>query len=124
LSTRTFAVELEVPNPDGTLPAGVTAEIQITGGTAMAHKISPSLLSLETDGTIGVKTLDDQDQVVFHPVEIARSQTDGIWVTGLPETARIITVGQGYVLAGQMVEPSDTRATTTVAAGKANDLGN
>jgi len=124
LSTRTFAVELEVPNPDGALPAGVTAEIQISSGTAMAHKISPSLLNLETDGTIGVKTLDDQDRVVFHPVEIARSQTDGIWVTGLPETARIITVGQGYVLAGQTVEPDDTRATTTVAAGEANDLSN
>ena len=118
LSTRTFAVELEIPNPDGILPAGVTAEIQIAGGTVMAHKISPSLLNLETDGTIGVKTLDDLDRVVFHPVEIARSQTDGIWVSGLPETARLITVGQGYVLAGQTVEPSMTPTTTAVAAGE------
>jgi multidrug efflux system membrane fusion protein len=117
LATRTFAIELEVPNPDGLLPAGVTAEIQIAGGTVMAHKISPSLLNLETDGTIGVKTLDDQDRVVFHPVEIARSQTDGIWVAGLPEIARIITVGQGYVLTGQTVEPSETPTTTAVATG-------
>jgi len=124
LSTRTFSVELEIPNPDGTLPAGVTAEIQITVGNVLAHKISPALLNLETDGTIGVKTLDDQNRVVFHPVEIARSQTDGIWVAGLPETARIITVGQGYVMAGQTVEPSDSRATTTVAAGETNDLSN
>jgi len=118
LSTRTFAVELEVPNPDGTLPAGVTAEIRITGGTVIAHKISPSLLNLETDGSIGVKTLDARDQVVFYPVEIARSQTDGIWVSGLPETARIITVGQGYVLAGQIVDPSNATTTTAIAAGK------
>ncbi|MDP6414035.1 MAG: efflux RND transporter periplasmic adaptor subunit [Gammaproteobacteria bacterium] len=117
LSTRTFAVELEVPNPDGALPAGVTTEIQIAGGTALAHKISPSLLNLETDGTIGVKTLDDQDRVVFNPVEIARSQTDGIWVTGLPETARIIIVGQGYVLTGQLVAPSTKLAPTAVASG-------
>lgn len=117
-ATRTFAVELEVPNPGGSLPAGVTAEIQINGGTVMAHKISPSLLNLETDGTVGVKTLDDRNRVIFHPVEIARSQTDGIWVTGLPETARIITVGQGYVLAGQTVEPGDARQTTAVAAGE------
>jgi len=123
LATRTFAVELEVPNPDGTLPAGVTAEIRIDGGTVMAHKISPSLLSLETDGTIGVKTLDDQNRVVFHPVDIARSQTDGIWVTGLSETARIITVGQGYVLAGQTVEPDETPSTTTVAQGEINAIG-
>jgi len=117
LSTRTFAVELEVPNPDGSLPAGVTAEIKIPGGAVMAHKISPSLLNLETDGTIGVKTLDAQDRVVFNPVEIARSQTNGIWVTGLPETAHIITVGQGYVLVGQTVDPDYTQATTAIASG-------
>ncbi len=120
LSTRTFAVELEVPNPDGSLPAGVTAEIRIPGGTVLAHKISPSLLNLETDGTIGVKTLNAQDQVVFHPVVIARSQTNGIWVTGLPETAHIITVGQGYVLTGQMVEPDYSQATTSIASGGSN----
>ena len=118
LSTRTFAVELEVNNPDGTLPAGVTAEIKISSGTVMAHKISPSLLNLETDGTIGVKTLDEQDRVTFYPVEIARSQTNGIWVTGLPETARIITVGQGYVLAGQIVKPDFTQNSTALASGK------
>jgi multidrug efflux system membrane fusion protein len=117
LSTRTFNVELEVPNPGGALPAGVTAEIRITGDTIMAHKISPSLLNLETDGSLGVKTLDDLDRVVSYPVEIARSQTDGIWVTGLPETARIITVGQGYVLAGQTVAPSEVRTPTAIAAG-------
>ncbi|MFQ5609324.1 MAG: efflux RND transporter periplasmic adaptor subunit [Woeseiaceae bacterium] len=124
VATRTFEVEVEVPNPEGSLPAGVTAEIRIAAGTVMAHKISPSLLNLETDGTIGVKTLDDQDRVIFHPVEIARSQTDGIWVTGLPDTARIITVGQGYVLAGQVVEPHDNPAATAVAAGEANDIRN
>ncbi len=116
VATRTFAVELAVPNPDGTLPAGVTAEIQISGGTVMAHKISPSLLNLETDGNIGIKTLDDQDQVVFYTVEIARSQTNGIWVTGLPDTARIITVGQGYVMAGQVVDPIVSQTPTTVAS--------
>lgn len=117
VATRTFAVELEVPNPGGNLPAGVTAEIQIDGGAVMAHKISPSLLNLETDGTIGVKTLDSQNRVVFHPVVIARSQTDGIWVTGLPDTARIIIVGQGYVLSGQTVAPTEIPTTTAVAAG-------
>ncbi len=117
-ATRTFAVELEVPNPDGMLPAGVTSEIRIAGATVMAHKISPSLLNLETNGTIGVKVLDDNEQVVFYPVEIARSQTNGIWVTGLPETARIITVGQGYVLAGQSVKPDYIKTPTTVASGQ------
>ena len=117
VSTRTFVVELEVPNPDGSLPAGVTAEIRISGEPVMAHKVSPSLLNLETDGSLGVKTLDENNKVVFNPVEIARSETDGIWITGLPEIARIITVGQGFVIAGQAVIPSEALETTAVAAG-------
>jgi len=122
LATRTFGVELEIPNPDGSLPAGVTAEIRIAAGTVMAHRISPSLLNLQTDGTLGVKTLDDQNRVVFHPVEIARSQTNGIWVTGLPEIANIVTVGQGYVVAGQTVAPTYIEASTAVASGGTHDL--
>jgi len=118
LATRTFAVELEVPNPDGSLPAGVTSEIRIAGGTVMAHRISPSLLNLDTEGEIGIKVVDDEDKVIFYPVEIARSQTNGIWVSGLPETARIITVGQGYVLPGQRVIPVYAEPGTALAAGR------
>ena len=117
VSTRTFVVELEIPNPDGDIPAGVTAEIRITGEPVMAHKVSPSLLNLETDGSLGIKTVDANNRVVFNPVEIARSETNGIWITGLPKLARIITVGQGFVVAGQAVTPSETMETTAVAAG-------
>ena len=54
--TRTFTVELEIPNPQGALPAGVTAEMRIPGGEMLAQKIAPSLLTLDSDGNIGVKT--------------------------------------------------------------------
>jgi arylsulfatase A-like enzyme len=43
-----------------------------------------------------------RDQYV-HAVDIVRSASDGIWVTGLPEEVRLITVGQGFVNAGQRV---------------------
>ena len=117
VSTRTFVVELEIPNPDGNIPAGVTAEISISGEPVMAHKVSPSLLNLETDGSLGIKTVDANNRVVFNPVEIARSETNGIWITGLPSLARIITVGQGFVVAGQTVTPTESMETTAVAAG-------
>lgn len=104
-ATRTFTVELAVPNPGGTLPAGVTAEIHIPGGDVLAQKLSPSLLTLDADGKLGVRTVDASGHVVFHQVTIARSETNGIWVTGLPERAEVIVVGQGYVSAGQAVQP-------------------
>lgn len=114
-STRTFTVEMEVENPDGRLPAGVTAEMKLPGGTILAQKISPALLTLDADGNIGVKVVDEYDRVEFFKIELARSDPDGIWVSGLPEAARVIVVGQGYVAAGQVVEPVFVRADTALA---------
>lgn len=115
-STRTFTVELEIPNGDGTLPAGVTAEMQIPAGEMLAHKVSPALLSLAADGQVGVKTVDALNRVVFTPIELARSEPDGVWITGLPATSSIITVGQGYVSAGQEVKPILAEPDTALAA--------
>jgi multidrug efflux system membrane fusion protein len=114
-STRTFNVELEVKNPDGSLPAGVTAEMKLPGGTIIAQKISPALLTLDADGNIGVKVVDEYDRVEFFEIELARSDPDGVWVSGLPDAARVIVVGQGYVMAGQVVEPVLVQADTALA---------
>lgn len=115
-STRTFTVELEVPNPAGALPAGVTAEMQIPAGEMLAHKVSPAILSLAADGKIGVMTVGADSRAVFTPVEIARSEQDGVWVTGLPASANIVTVGQGYVTPGQKVEAVFGQEETALAA--------
>jgi multidrug efflux system membrane fusion protein len=114
-STRTFMVELEVANDAGEIPAGVTAEMRLPGGTTMGQKLSPSLLTLNADGVVGVKVVDEFNRVVFYPVDIAISTPEGIWVTGLPETSRVITVGQGYVSPGQEVEPAFEQADTALA---------
>lgn len=103
--TRTFLAEIEVPNEDGAVPAGVSAQVRIPTSEVEAHVLSPAILSLDTDGRLGVKTAGEDDRVVFHPIEIIRALTDGVWVTGLPEAARIITVGQGFVNDGEMVDP-------------------
>ncbi|SFP34717.1 efflux RND transporter periplasmic adaptor subunit [Tranquillimonas alkanivorans] len=103
--TRTFLAEIEVPNEDSDIPAGVSAEVRIPTGEAVAHFLSPAILSLGPDGELGVKTVGEDDRVVFHEVEIVRAQTDGVWVAGLPQEAEIITVGQGFVSAGELVAP-------------------
>ncbi|MDG4650396.1 efflux RND transporter periplasmic adaptor subunit [Roseibacterium sp. SDUM158017] len=104
-ATRTFTAEISIPNPDGAIAAGISAEIAIPTNEVMAHFVSPSLVSLDADGRLGVKTVDDADVVHFYPIEIVRAEIDGIWVTGLPETARLITVGQGFVGDGETVRP-------------------
>ena len=110
--TRTFLAEIAVPNEDGAIPAGISAEISIPTGQAQAHFVQPSTVSLSPEGRLGVKTVDDEDRVVFNA--IVRAEIDGIWVTGLPETARIITVGQGFVNAGEIVAPAPANTSTAV----------
>ncbi len=104
-STRTFRVELAVPNPDSSIRVGLTAELRLSSGTLNVHSLSPSLLTLADDGAVGVKTVDSNNRVKFYPVEIVDSSVDGILVTGLPDTIQLITVGQGFVVEGQIVEP-------------------
>jgi membrane fusion protein, multidrug efflux system len=103
--TRTFRIELAVPNADSRLPAGLTAQLRLPAAEIEAHFLSPALLTLDDAGNIGVKVVDEWNKVRFYEVDIVRSANDGIWVTGLPEEARVITVGQGFVAIGEIVQP-------------------
>lgn len=112
-ASRTFRIEVEVPNPDG-VPANTSAQIEIPLGEVRAHWLSPALLTLDGDGRLGVKTVDDDTRVAFVPVEIVRSDARGVWVTGLPERARVITVGGGFVSAGERVRAVEAGTADTV----------
>src|SRR5690606_23727898 len=103
-ATRTFRVEVALPNPERR-PAGTTAEIRLPTKEIEAHFLSPAVLTLDEAGNIGVKTVDASNKVRFFEVAIVRSASDGIWVTGLPSEALVITVGQGFVAVGETVKP-------------------
>lgn len=106
-ATRTFRVELAVPNPDRWLADGVSAQLRLPLPATRAHRVSPALLSLGEDGSVGVKSVGADDKVVFHPVSIVGDGSEGIWLTGLPTRTRLITVGQEFVKPGQHVRPVD-----------------
>lgn len=103
-ATRTFRVELEVNNLDGSVVSGTTAEMRIPAEELSAHYISPALLSLNSQDQIGVKSVNNDGVVVFHVVDIVRTGVDGVWVSGLPARVRVITVGQGFVREGDRVD--------------------
>jgi len=115
-STRTFTVELEVDNADGRLRAGGTAELRIPAEVVFAHRVSPSLLTLDDAGNVGVKIVNDNGEVEFVVADIALSSNEGVWLAGLPATATIITVGQGYVSSGSVVETVPESDTETAVA--------
>lgn len=111
--TRTFRAEIVVPNPDGAIASGLSVQVRIPTEEVMAHFVSPAILSLSEEGLLGIKTVDDANKVVFHEVVVERAQRDGVWVSGLPDNARIITIGQGFVSAGETVAPTEANAPGT-----------
>ncbi len=102
VETRTFRVEIEVPNPEHNLRAGMTANILIPVESAKAHFLTPSLLTLKDDGAVGIRIVQNET-VVFFPVTIAGNDPDGLWVKGLPDTIQLIITGQNFVTEGQKV---------------------
>ena len=113
--TRTFEVEVIAPQPDPKkpIPAGLSISVHAKQQAEFAHQISPGLLALNKSGTLGLKCLDGMSKVIFYPVKIIKTTAEGVWVTGLPEIARIITVGAGFVAAGERVEVHTPKQQTT-----------
>lgn len=109
--TRTFRVEIEVPNPDLAIRDGQTAEILIAAAGAEAHLLPQSALTLNDDGALGVRTVEGENKAAFVPVKLLRDVPEGVWVTGLPASAQVIVIGQDYVIAGVPVDPT-VRETT------------
>lgn len=104
--TRTFRAEIEVPNTDLSIRDGQTVEIVIASAGVKAHLIPQSALTLNDEGDLGVRLVDAEAVVAFAPIGIMRDTASGVWVTGLPETADVIVVGQEYVTAGVTVAPT------------------
>lgn len=104
-ATRTFHVEVEVDNPDGTLTEGLTTELHLPLGSVRAHRISPAVLTLSEEGVVGVKVVGADDVVTFFPADLIADTPEGMWLGGLPERIQLITVGQEFVRAGQRVTP-------------------
>ena len=102
--SRTYRVEITVPNPDQTIRGGLTANLRIPNQTVLAHRISPAVLALDDAGGVGVRIVDASRIVRMLPVKVLKSEAGGVWVTGLPEVATVITVGQEMVVAGEVVD--------------------
>lgn len=104
--TRTFRIDIWIDNPNMEIPAGLTAEAELSGGSRKAHKIPSSALTLNDEGKLGVQTLNATDIVEFMPVELLEDTPDGTWITGLPDDVTVIIVGHEFVIDGQKVNPT------------------
>ncbi len=104
-ATRTFPVEMEIPNPDSLIIEGITAELHLPIKEIVAHKLAPSVLSLLDNGALSVKALGNDNTVISYPVTVLGDSLEGIWLGGLPEQLSIIVVGHEFVKTGSQVLP-------------------
>ena len=106
-ATRTFRTEIQIPNDNYALKAGVTATVRISSGITSAQQVPGRALTLADSGNVGVRYVDSANIVRFAEVRTIDEDEGGIWVTGLPEDTRVIIEGQDFVSVGMEVEVSE-----------------
>ena len=110
-NTRTFPVEIALPNGDGAIRSGMTAIVDIFATPTRAVKIPRSVITLSEQGEIGVRVVGADNLARFAAVGIVDDAEDGLVVTGIPDNVRIIVAGQDLVRDGEAVLVSDSPLT-------------
>ena len=103
-TTRTYRVEIELPNADGRIPDGITAEVIVPQASVMATRMPRSALTFSSNGALGVRTVSGDGTVEFVPITIVEDEQAMMWVAGIADGSRVIVQGQDFVRAGQSVE--------------------
>ncbi len=111
-ATRTYTVEVEVPNPDLKIPAGMTTEVILRGDPVLSTPVPRSVVALNDAGELGVRTVNDKDEVEFHPIDIVDDSTGALILGGIPKGARVIVAGQNFVGDGAKVHPVEADTET------------
>jgi len=105
--TRTYMVEVELPNTQRTIVVGQSVQLRIPASSVAAHQIPASILTVDETGRLAVKLIGDDERVFLQAVTLLSQTRTGVWVSGLPAQCRIIVIGQESVAAGDMVKAVD-----------------
>jgi len=114
-TTRTYRVEVELPNADGRIPDGITSEVIVPQSPMPATRLPRSALTFSSAGELGVRTVDSEGKVEFAPVTVVEDEQAAMWVTGLADGSRVIVQGQDFVREGQKVDPVGAQELTATA---------
>jgi multidrug efflux system membrane fusion protein len=111
-ATRTFRIEVAIPNEDKALPAGMTAEIRLLADPTDSVTLPRSVVTLSSDGDLGIRAVDKDNKVVFFPIDLVDDTPNGLVLAGIPADARVIVAGQDLVTEGDEVKPVEADAAT------------
>jgi multidrug efflux system membrane fusion protein len=110
--TRTFRIEVAIPNGEGAIPAGMTAEITLRAASADAVILPRSVVTLSGDGDLGIRAVDKDNKVTFHTIDLVDDTPTGLVLGGIPKDARIVVAGQDLVTEGDQVNAVEADAET------------
>jgi multidrug efflux system membrane fusion protein len=114
-TTRTYRVEVEVKNPDGAIPDGITAEVAIPMAPVEASRVPRSALTFSSAGDLGVRAVSADGAVDFLPISVVEDEQAYMWVAGIPDRSRVIVQGQDFVREGQVVQAVPAAETTAAS---------
>jgi RND family efflux transporter MFP subunit len=113
-ATRTMLVEVDVPNADLSLSAGMTAQTTIVLQAQKNVLTVPAGAVLQDDGQDAVLLVDAADKVQKVPVTLGIQGPDLVEIThGLSENQSVIVSGQRNYQTGELVRPQ--RSTIVLA---------
>jgi multidrug efflux system membrane fusion protein len=113
-ATRTYRVEVELPNADSAIPDGITAEVSIPLAPMPATRVPRSALVVSSAGDIGVRTVDASSKVGFIATTVVEDDQNSMWLAGVPDGTRVIVQGQDFVHEGNLVDPVVATAPTAL----------
>lgn len=103
--TRTYRVEVAIPNGEASIPSGMTTEIMLWAEPIRAVRVPRSVVTLSANGDFGVRAIDKDNKAFFIAVTLIDDATNALVLTGVPDGARIIVSGQDFVTDGEVVTP-------------------
>lgn len=108
--TRTYRVDVSIPNPNNAIPDGVTAEVAMSLQPVPATKVARSALTFSAEGKLGVRVVGEGNKVQFVPVGLVEDQSEFLYVSGIHDGQKIIVQGQDFVKEGEIVDAVEAQA--------------
>ena len=111
-STRTMQVEIDVPNPDYQLQAGMYADVTLSANSRPDALTVPIEAIRRGDNKTSVLVVDAQDRVQSREVQVGVESSNNVEIlAGLAEGERVIVGNLGSYQPGELVTPKPAALT-------------
>lgn len=114
-ATRTFPVEIALPNPGALIPAGMTTQVELLAPAVSTVTVPRSVITLSEKGEVGLRVVGSDNLARFVTVDIIDDTEAGMVVAGVPPGVRIIVAGQDLVRDGDLVDVTEVAAVPATA---------